>query len=446
MTNFKNDIFSCETAFSISESSDGAKDGVLCKMKGEFFFPDGFSKNKRFYPKELWERAISNPRLAKKLNEKRLYGTISHEQEINDKAFLEGKISHIVTKLEVTNEGKGYGEISILDTDAGKILNTLARAGSKLFVSTRGHGSFLKEEKDGHPIVDPKTYILETVDFVLEPGFENASPEVSEALKKLHDEENDLKGDVQMEKMLEKLQAQNESYVAEIAKLREDLEITKGDLETVKKENDTLAKTNETLVEKKNILVQYESLGSVEELSELVEKSAKIMTEWKSFKKLQDSPAEITEALELAEKVVGQYEALGKPHEITEALDLLEGFKAKVDEVGTLEEITKALDLLESHADREEERKKNEAVIKLAKELNVSEEKIAKVYGKLSEEDIRGMFEGLSTELDEFRKPIVESDKDKEKNKTNDDDRPAFARKSLAQRLVERHQGSDLEQ
>jgi hypothetical protein len=55
------------------------------------------------------------------------------------------------------------------------------------------------------------------------------------------------------------------------------------------------------------------------------------------------------------------------------------------------------------------------------------------------------MFEGLSTELDEFRKPIVENDKDKEKKKT-DDDRPAFARKSLAQRLVERHQGTDLEQ
>lgn len=447
LKNFKNDVFNGSVAFNISEAADtGVNDGILCVIKGDFFFPDGYSKNKRFYPKELWERALAAPRIQKKLQDRNLYGTISHEQEINDKAFLEGKISHIVQKLEVTNEGKGYGEIAVLDTPTGRILNTLARARSKLYVSTRGHGTF-KGEKEGQPVVDPDTFILETVDFVLEPGFDQASPELSEALKKtiqeIEDNDNQI-GEETMDKLLEKLQAQNEGYVKDLKELREKLEIAQGDLESIKKENDTLAKTNEALVAKKEILAQYEAIGTVQELSDLVKKAPRIVEEWTEFKKLNDSPSDIKEALTLAESVISQYEEIGKPHEITEAFNLLEGFKAKVDEIGTIAEINKALDLLEAHAVKEEERKKNEAIAKLSKELGVSEEKIAKVYGKISSEEIKEMFEGLTDDLDEFRKPIKEV-KETVVEEEEDSEIPSF-KKPLAQRLVERYSGVKFEE
>lgn len=453
MKEFKNDVFSGNVAFSISEAAEtDAKDGILCRIKGDFFFPDGFSRNKRFYPKELWEKALSATRIQKKLTERNLYGTISHEQEINDKAFLDGKISHYVSKLEITNEGKGYGEICVLDTPAGKILNTLARAGSKLYVSTRGHGTF-KGEKDGQPVVDPQTYILETVDFVLEPGFSEASPELSEAIKNLHNEveqpdteiDDHKIGEEIMDKLLERVQTQNEGYVKELKDLRETLEATKGELDAINKENETLVATNGELVAKKEILAKYEALGSVEEMTDLVEKAPAIVKEWKEFKKLDDSASDIREALTMAETVISQYEEIGKPHEITEAFGLLEGFKAKVDEIGTIAEINKALDLLEAHAAKEDERKRNESVAKLAKKLGVAEAKIAKVYGKLSEKEIEEMFEGLSDDLEEFRSPenLINED-DKGADEEEEEGIPAF-KKSLAQRLVENYTGTKFE-
>lgn len=444
MKTFKNDSFSGSTEFAMQllESTEAdTKKGILCRIKGDFFFPDGFSRNKRFYPKELWEKALSSPRIQKKLKDRNLYGTISHEQEINDKAFLEGKISHIVEKLEITNEGRGYGEIAVLNTPAGEILDTLARAGSKLYVSTRGHGTF-KGEKDGMPMVDPDTFVLETVDFVLEAGFEGASPELSEKLKQLSIENDDSKiGEKTMEKLMEKLQKQNEDYVAELKEIREKLEVTQGDLEAIKKENDTLAKTNEALNEKKAELDKFLTLGSFKEVKSLVEKMEKIVPEWKSFKKLEDSADEISEALTLAENLIGQYEELGKPHEIKEAFDMLEGFKAKVDEIGTLSEINKALDLLEAHAKEAETRKKNEAIAKLSKRLGVDEKKISKVYGKLSEKEIEEMFEGLSEsdELDEFRVPRTRIDENTDEDE-DEDDVPSF-KKPLALRLVEKYSG-----
>ena len=252
-----------------------------------------------------------------------------------------------------------------------------------------------------------------------------------------------------MEKVVEKLQAQNEGYVKEIKELREKLEVTQGDLDAIKKENETLAKTNEALVEKKTVLEKYEAIGTPDEFKSVVEKLEKIVPEWKTFKKLEDSADEITEALTLAETLIGQYEELGKPHEIVEAFDILEGFKSKVDEIGTLSEINKALDLLEAHAKEAETRKLTVAVAKLAKKLGVDEKKIAKVYGKLTEKEIEEMFEGLSEsdDLDEFRAPgskkINEDENDEDEDA--DDEVPSF-KKPLAQRLVEKYSGVKFEE
>jgi hypothetical protein len=435
---FTGDIFSPDAVFNISEVLEPTEknSAILCTLKGEFFFPDGYSRNKRFYPKELWEKSLNQPNIIKKLAERRFYGTISHEQEINDKAFLEGKISHIVTEMKITNEGQGYGELVVLNTPAGKIVDVFARAQSKLFLSTRGSGTF-KGEKDGMPIVNPENFILESVDFVLEPGFEEASPEMLEALNKLNQSE-EPKGDEQMDKIIETLQASVNKKEEEIKELREKLDATETQLDQVNKENDVLVKSNESLTEAKTILEGYQALGTVEELTEMLEKSPKIIKEWSDFSKIGDTASEIKEALELSEKVITAYEEIGKPHEIVEALELLEGFKNQVDAIGTVEEINQAVDLLEEYSSKQKEAKTQAEITELAKELNVSEEKISKVYGKISNEEIREMFEGLQDDLSEFRKPKKKVNEDKDEEEEDATSGGAFS-KPLAERLIERY-------
>lgn len=440
MDKFKNDIFSPEEAlFNISEvlePSDKTNGSILCTLKGNFFFPDGYSRNKRFYPKELWERAINQPNVTKKIGERRFYGTISHEQNIDDKAFLEGKISHAVTKLEITNEGEGYGELIVFDTPAGKIINTFARANSKLFLSTRGSGTF-KGEKDGLPIVNPETFILESVDFVLEPGFEQASPEILEALKNLNNPDNG-EGEGQMDKIIEKLQAQVEAHMKENRELREKLEATETQLDQVSKENETLIKSNEALTEAKENLEAYKGLGTVEEIEQLIERAPKIMESWSKFNEIGDTPEQIKEALLLANKFAEAYEPLGKPHEIKEALDLLVNFKDEVDAIGTIEELNQAISLLESISEQQKVAERKEAVTKLAKELNVTEAKIDKVYGKMTEEEIREMFEGLADDLAQYRPPKTVNENNDE-DEEDEDALPKSFNRSLASRLVEKY-------
>lgn len=146
------------------------------------FIPDGESRNKRYYPKELWERTLNDTELNERLKDRHCYGTIGHDTELNDVSLLEGKVSHIVTNLYI-EDGVGIGEAEILNTEVGRTLRTILGAKCKLYVSSRGIGKFKESSKNGNKIVDPDNYLLETFDFVMDPGFLEANPTLVESIK-----------------------------------------------------------------------------------------------------------------------------------------------------------------------------------------------------------------------------------------------------------------------
>jgi len=91
---FKTDIFKPDEAFTLEEAKEDSNgNSILGKIKGTFFVPNGTSRNNRYYSKSLWEKQLSRPDVKTKLSERRMLGTISHDQEIDDKAVLEGKVS-----------------------------------------------------------------------------------------------------------------------------------------------------------------------------------------------------------------------------------------------------------------------------------------------------------------------------------------------------------------
>ncbi len=164
------------------------RDGVLAKVKGASFFLDGYSRNGRFYPEELWENALKNSETKELIDRGLMFGCIGHPKDYSLDELLEsGRVSHKVTSISIDKKsGQGNAEYEILDTPSGRILNAILRSGSNMYVSTRAFGGFSNEtkEKDGkkYKVLDSKNFSIESIDFVIQPGFLETNPKLVESL------------------------------------------------------------------------------------------------------------------------------------------------------------------------------------------------------------------------------------------------------------------------
>jgi hypothetical protein len=162
------------------ESKERRRPGVLAVVEGTFFVADKPSRNGRVYPRELWENVLSSPDLKRMLQNRLLFGTVGHVEEQLDDLIREGKVSHVVTELKVMPDGSGWGRAEVLDTPVGRVLKTLLESGSKLSVSSKAYGEYDGQTGEGYWRVDPRNFVLERFDFVVDPGFLEAQPKVKE--------------------------------------------------------------------------------------------------------------------------------------------------------------------------------------------------------------------------------------------------------------------------
>jgi len=395
------DYFESDVALSIEEAS-GEVDGnhILGKVKGTFFVPDGTSRNNRYYPRDLWEKVCKDPSVVSRLKEKRMLGTIGHEQRIDDDAVLNGKISHIVTTLQVEGN-RGVGEALILDTLAGRALNTLIRAGSKLFVSSRADGTF-KGERNGIPMVDPETYTLTTFDFVVDPGFLQANPALVEALNNI--QSNTIQGDSDMsEKVIERIAEEN-------GRIKGDLTKAADENVSLKNENTILVDSNKKLkfasdkaqTELKALRATVESHrknGSAAEMTKVLEVAEKNRKELFEFRKLGKSPRDVERALDAGIKLAERVKKIGSSvGEIEEALDKSTAVvKIYKDEFGTIPEVRKCFDKFESIKKKSVKESADRRVEKLSDLLNVSADKIRKLVSKkMTDDEIKEVYKGVN--------------------------------------------------
>jgi len=162
------------------ESKEKRRPGVLAVVEGVFFVADKPSRNGRLYPRELWENVLSSPDLKRMLQNRLLFGTVGHVEEQLDDLIREGKVSHVVTDLKIMPDGRGWGRAEILDTPVGRVLKTLLESGSKLSVSSKAYGEYEGQTGEGYWRVSPNSFLLERFDFVVDPGFLEAQPQVRE--------------------------------------------------------------------------------------------------------------------------------------------------------------------------------------------------------------------------------------------------------------------------
>lgn len=152
--------------------------GILAKYEGPAFFLNSISRNRRFYSAKVWENAIRDPAFLDKLERRVMYGGIGHDVKITEEALRTGMVSHIVSAVEIKEDGIGYATYEILDTASGRELNTYLSARNGLKTSTRAYGRPLKGRKNRNEDlprdieeIDPDNFSFVGIDFVIDPGF-----------------------------------------------------------------------------------------------------------------------------------------------------------------------------------------------------------------------------------------------------------------------------------
>ncbi|MBT7914880.1 primosomal protein [Candidatus Bathyarchaeota archaeon] len=143
----------------IKESRD-SHDGKII-LRGILQKADTLNQNGRVYPKAILEREVRN--YQKFIRERRALGECDHP----DSSVVELKnTSHLIVKAWM--EGNDvYGDVELLNTPAGKILQSLVESGVTLGISSRGVGS---TRRDGDRQIVQEDFQLICWDFVSEPS------------------------------------------------------------------------------------------------------------------------------------------------------------------------------------------------------------------------------------------------------------------------------------
>ena len=248
--------FSEVNEISISEEASAPSPyRVLGTARGCFAPINEFSRNRRLYSPELWPTVLQNEELKSRLASRAVFGCLGHADKlVDDRDIQEGKVSHIVTLLEVRNDQKTgkpylYGELEILDTPAGRILEAMYKGGANLYVSSRAAGKLVPVPGQNYSLVKPDQYHVHTFDIVCRPGFLQAHPmfeatneSVSEAqVSKLSD------NTVEIEKGKEVDHKEKKDY--DEAPSREKAHEADTSIEELKSKIDKLAKIVEKVVD-----------------------------------------------------------------------------------------------------------------------------------------------------------------------------------------------------
>lgn len=143
--------------------SEAKTDNGIMKVHVPFTQTDQENANGRIYPRALMQREVD--RVSLDIADGRMLGSADHPKSGNTEL---DSVSHLITKMELDKDGKGWAELKILDTASGKNLKTILKSGAKLGISTRGFGT---QNPDTKKVNDD--YKLSGLDIVANPSYKD---------------------------------------------------------------------------------------------------------------------------------------------------------------------------------------------------------------------------------------------------------------------------------
>lgn len=356
---FISDMFVCESADEYVDETkpDSKRKGILRTIRGPLAEWDSLNRNKRKYSERLWDNVLESPYVKEQLGYNTLFGEANHPQDRYEVDFA--RVSHSITKLwKVPATNQIYGEINILDTPLGRIINTLYEAGGIIGYSSRA-GGVLHQHKD-YTEVDEKTYNFITFDAVPYPSVMSARPveglnESVETLEQLPNEVHTRLCSIINESSGETREIVKEFiYSIKGYDMSQEISILDEAVDPKKIVDTELPKEDNTIELLKESSVHINELKA--EKQALETQIATLSSENESLRKsLNESLAQVTEILnqnsairEKAEGMISESEMRDtiacKDSKISELREILE---SQNDELAELSDLHKALRILE---------------------------------------------------------------------------------------------------
>jgi hypothetical protein len=368
---------------------------VLAVVKSPAFFPNKISRNKTKYSRQLWDNVLADEEITSKIANRLMFGAFGHAAELDDAELADGMMSHIVTEMYIDpSDNIGYAEFEVLNTESGRNLNTLLRAGSKLSVSTKAKTRW-KKLPEGVREAHEDIFHFNRIDFVQKPGFKEALVEVVESLDEISNKEvpenfdNTTTGNI-MTKTVEELTASLEELQVKFNESNEEL---------------TLANENLDLAD--SIIEEFQTVKADEE------KVAEEMKDKKAHSDMdmgmdKDSPEyKDYMANKKGEETYAEYAAGKKSLEKTTAGSAKEDLVVSKEELATQDSIKVQLVEAQLSAAKEE-------LVSVSAELSTAKEDLAKFDKYVdSVEELEALItltEQMTKDAEEARIVVMSSD------------------------------------
>lgn len=156
-------------AAQIVESEDGADKKLYAE--GKIGHCDVPTANGRIYPTSIMRKEVD--RLQQRIDESSLYAAVDHPGDGKSRIRDTGAI---IRGLRIESDGTIWGKFQIIEeTDHGRNLAAILKAGGAIGVSSRGLGSTRPHHESGKEIVG-EDFRLVAFDFVLDPAVSTAYP------------------------------------------------------------------------------------------------------------------------------------------------------------------------------------------------------------------------------------------------------------------------------
>lgn len=385
-----------------SEQKDNEKlnKKILAVIEGQFVVNGGTSRNGREYVKEpvnFWEYVLNGSEVKRRFKDGQVLGELGHyEGAVTEAKMKSGEVSHRVVFIDPET---GKGKIYVIDTPAGNNTLTFLESGTVLYVSSRGTGSLRGNSKT---VVDWETYEFETIDFVLNPGFFDAKPELTKINEELELDKTQVEDSMDKE-VLEKLEKMNEAkevivkdnvlLLTKNESLQKEVESLKESLKTATSVNESFKSLgNETeirgIVNEAHALIEaYKPLGS----ADAVKKCLELLESYKAL----GTPEEFKQLAEISEK----YIAIGSDTDIVKTLKLQESIIEKFEKTtGGLERIQKIKKIAESYG----KTLLSDTTKDLSEKYNMESEKVLKLIKKNGFNEAKEILESLSKGKDKY--------------------------------------------
>lgn len=364
--------------YQIIESANGR-----FRVEGVFQRSDIENANKRVYPRTIWEKELKEPRVREVLESRAMFGELDHPSD--GKTSLK-RVSHLITGLNLQEDGTVTGSAEILPTPNGQILKALFESGAQVGISSRGSGSV----SNG---VVQEDFKLSTFDFVARPSTPGAVP------KPVGETQRSRSKFFEDDEAKDELVTVNDDEFNSFLKSLEDIDLTV--LET---DNNDLNALAHDIITVHNFVMENEM--TPETINEVSGYLVSLGTDLGRM--AVDHPEQRTIIADLLEKVEQTRGAvISKPHnQVTEEenMDKLEFIKARLNESAEDEEMVL-----------------QETAANLYDELNsLSDEELVAIAQQVDSDRLREHLETLSD--DELIEAGIEAGVLTEDNATGDDE------------------------